>query len=134
LEDQLVERGPGGRVENEGLDIVGLYLEDIGKHSATEMEAAEAGEARLSRRQRKEHEEAVYAGDEAKGTMINSNLRLVVSIAKKYQNSGMPLMDLIQEGNVGLHRAVDKFDGSKGFKFSTYATWWVKQARTASFC
>ena len=70
------------------------------------------------------------AGRDAGEDLTNSNLRLVVSIARKYQNRGLPMLDLVQEGNLGLMRAVEKFDSHRGFKFSTYATWWVRQAVT----
>ena len=71
----------------------------------------------------------VERGDEAaKELMINSNLRLVISIAKRYQGHDVPLLDLVQEGVIGLNRAVEKFDWRRGFKFSTYATWWIRQA------
>ena len=70
----------------------------------------------------------VAVGRQATGLFVNSNLRLVVSIARTYQWSSLPLLDLIQEGNIGLMRAVEKFDWRRGFKFSTYATWWIRQA------
>jgi RNA polymerase primary sigma factor len=71
-------------------------------------------------------------GERAREHLILANLRLVISVAKKYQNLGLPLLDLIQEGNLGLMRAIKKFDYRKGFKFSTYATWWIRQAITRS--
>ncbi|MCR4689400.1 MAG: RNA polymerase sigma factor RpoD [Saccharofermentans sp.] len=100
-------------------DSVKMYLKEIGK-----IELLKADEERdIAKR--------MAEGDEdAKETLINSNLRLVVSIAKKYMNRGLSLLDLIQEGNIGLIKAVDKFDYTKGFKFSTYATWWIRQAIT----
>ena len=100
-------------------DSVKMYLKEIGK-----IELLKADEER-------EIAQRMAEGDEdAKETLINSNLRLVVSIAKKYMNRGLSLLDLIQEGNIGLIKAVDKFDYTKGFKFSTYATWWIRQAIT----
>jgi RNA polymerase primary sigma factor len=85
----------------------------------------------LSKDQEIELAKKIAQGDlEAKNALINSNLRLVVSIAKHYANSGVPIQDLIQEGNIGLAHAAEKFDYTKGFKFSTYATWWIKQAIT----
>jgi RNA polymerase primary sigma factor len=72
----------------------------------------------------------VRRGDDATETFVKANLRLVVSIAKRYQGSELPLLDLVQEGNLGLMHAVEKFDWRKGFKFSTYATWWIRQAIT----
>jgi RNA polymerase primary sigma factor len=98
-------------------DSLTLFMSEIGRHRL--LTAAE--EVELSKR--------VERGDvEAKQRMINSNLRLVVSIAKRYQGRGLPLGDLIQEGVIGLNRAVEKFDWRRGFKFSTYATWWIRQA------
>jgi RNA polymerase sigma factor (sigma-70 family) len=78
--------------------------------------------------QRRQLRRTIREGEEAHRQFVNSNLRLVVSIAKKYQSSGLPLLDIVQEGNLGLIHAVDKFDWRKGFKFSTYATWWIRQA------
>ena len=125
-------------------DLVRLYLEDVGRHDLLtkddEIRLAQAIEAgvearnqlettkRLTPTQRRTLRRAIRHGEEAHRQFVNSNLRLVVSIAKKYQSSGLPLLDIVQEGNLGLIHAVDKFDWRKGFKFSTYATWWIRQA------
>jgi RNA polymerase primary sigma factor len=137
----------------EGRDSVGLYLDEIARtpllDAATEVELSKAIEAgmlaaklleqgRVGRRKggapkRATEEELrflVEDGEQAMQRFINANLRLVVSIARKYGRSQMPMLDLIQEGNTGLIRAVEKFDYAKGYKFSTYATWWVRQAIT----
>jgi len=108
--------------ETEGVaidDPVRMYLKEIGKVSLLSPEL----EIELAKRMEKGEEEA-------KRRLIEANLRLVVSIAKKYVGRGMLFLDLIQEGNLGLIRAVEKFDWRKGFKFSTYATWWIRQAIT----
>ncbi len=135
------------RVERDEEDLVRLYLTDIGQYPLLtkddEVRLAQAIEARaqaeedlaksakeLTPARRRELKRLVRQGDEAQRTFVQSNLRLVVSIAKKYQASGLPLLDLIQEGNLGLMHAVEKFDWRKGFKFSTYATWWIRQAIT----
>ncbi len=86
----------------------------------------------LSRVEKRDLAMVARDGDLAKNHLWEANLRLVVSIAKRYSGKGLPTTDLIQEGNIGLHRAVQKFDYAKGFKFSTYATWWIKQAITRS--
>ena len=135
------------RVEHDEEDLVRLYLTDIGQYPLLtkddEVRLAQAIEARWSAEEelrakakgttptrRRELNRLVREGETAQRTFVQSNLRLVVSIAKKYQASGLPLLDLIQEGNLGLMHAVEKFDWRKGFKFSTYATWWIRQAIT----
>jgi RNA polymerase primary sigma factor len=107
---------PGDMAEATG-DALQLFLNEIGRHPL--LTAAE--EVALAKR--------IERGDrDAFDRMLTSNLRLVVSIAKRYQGYGLPLLDLIQEGVIGLHRAIEKFDWRKGYKFSTYATWWIRQA------
>jgi RNA polymerase primary sigma factor len=106
-----------GNLATATTDALQLFLNEAGKYKL--LTAAE--EVELAKR--------IERGDkEAKDLMINSNLRLVVSIAKKYQGHGISLLDLIQEGIIGLIRAVEKFDWRRGYKFSTYATWWIRQA------
>src|SRR5215212_6832094 len=98
-------------------DALQLFLKDIGK---VELLTAPQ-EVELAKRIER-------GDDDAKREMVEANLRLVVSIAKRYRNQGLPFLDLIQEGTIGLVRAAEKFDHRKGFKFSTYATWWIRQA------
>ncbi|HEY9785733.1 MAG TPA: sigma-70 family RNA polymerase sigma factor [Candidatus Obscuribacterales bacterium] len=110
---------PGREVVTTDTNALGAYLKSIGRHRLLDGNE----EIELSRRAR--------AGDEAaKRRLVQSNLRLVVSIAKRYRNRGLSFEDLIQEGSLGLIRASEKFDPEKGFKFSTYATWWIRQAIT----
>src|SRR5919107_546198 len=139
--------------EIEGRDSVGMYLDEIARtpllDAITEVELSktiEAGllaehllaEGRVGRKKggapkyatQEELEWLASEGQQAIQRFIEANLRLVVSIARKYGRSQMPMLDLVQEGNTGLIRAVEKFDYAKGFKFSTYATWWVRQAIT----
>ncbi len=134
------------RVERDEEDLVRLYLTDIGQYPLLTKDdevrlaqAIEGGNAArcelekgssISASKKRELRRSVTEGEQAQRTFVQSNLRLVVSIAKKYQASGLPLLDLIQEGNLGLMHAVEKFDWRKGFKFSTYATWWIRQAIT----
>jgi RNA polymerase sigma factor (sigma-70 family) len=125
-------------------DLVGVYLHEISKtpllNAAQEVDLAKAIEAGLYAENLLETgempvdastvelERVVLEGEDAKDRFIRANLRLVVSIARRYVRSGMPMLDLIQEGNTGLVRAVEKFDYLRGYKFSTYATWWIRQA------
>jgi hypothetical protein len=125
-------------------DLLGLYLDEAGSFplltKADEMrlgqiiQEGQAAQAtlvsgdKLTPTERRRLRKQVAQAEEASTEFINANLRLVVSVARKYQWSGLPLGDLIQEGNLGLIHAVEKFDWRKGFKFSTYATWWIRQA------
>ncbi|MCM2579060.1 sigma-70 family RNA polymerase sigma factor [Streptomyces meridianus] len=138
----------GGEIADR--DLVGMYLDEIARtpllDAAKEVDlsqAIEAGvfaqrildkevESEAAGASEEELEALVAEGEHAKDVFIRSNLRLVVAVARRYPRSGLPLLDLIQEGNAGLVRAVEKFDYTKGFKFSTYATWWIRQAITRS--
>ncbi|MGW5776901.1 sigma-70 family RNA polymerase sigma factor [Streptomyces sp. NPDC003863] len=141
-------RAVGGEIADR--DLVGMYLDEIARtpllDAAKEVELSQTIEAGVYAQQildgeveseaggatREELEALVAEGERAKDLFIKSNLRLVVAVARRYPRSGLPLLDLIQEGNAGLVRAVEKFDYAKGFKFSTYATWWIRQAITRS--
>jgi len=117
-----------GKVElltpEEEIDLAKII--EYGKYAAEQLENRE----NLTEEDITQFEEAIYRGEQAKQRLVEANLRLVVSIAKRHVGRGMLFLDLIQEGNMGLMKAVDKYDYSKGFKFSTYATWWIRQAIT----
>jgi len=149
---QMIDREAGPHLEADldaqgpAADLVRVYLNGIGKtallNAEKEVELAKRIEAgvfaqhmletakRLAPKRRSELNALVRDGLIAKNHLLEANLRLVVSLAKRYTGRGMPLLDLIQEGNLGLIRAVEKFDYAKGYKFSTYATWWIRQAIT----
>jgi RNA polymerase primary sigma factor len=129
-------------------DLVGRYLAQIGStplltapeevelakrieagvYAAELLRAADADGRKMTAARRRDLEAVARDGQVAKDHMLRANLRLVVSVARKMSGRGLPFLDIIQEGNLGLIRAVEKFDYAKGFKFSTYATWWIKQA------
>lgn len=142
----IVDKNIGMRTDEvaEERDLVGVYLHEISRtpllDAAKEVDLSKAIEAGLYAEhllgedrvpagvEREDLERLVVEGERAKDLFIRANLRLVVSIARRYVRSGMPMLDLIQEGNTGLVRAVEKFDYERGYKFSTYATWWIRQA------
>lgn len=148
-EEEIVD--PNTLVDSFGIDDpVRMYLKEIGKvdlltseqevalaqtmvtgqETKRQLEEMEAEGVELDPEAKREMEKLIKAGERAKQNLAEANLRLVVSIAKRYVGRGMLFLDLIQEGNLGLIKAVEKFDYTKGFKFSTYATWWIRQAIT----
>ena len=147
-EEQEVDRGSRRNQTNDNpsADLVRVYLNGIGKtallSAEDEVELAQAIEVglyaeyklnnaeKLTRAEKRDLKILAREGKKARSHLLEANLRLVVSLAKRYTGRGMPLLDLIQEGNLGLILAMEKFDYAKGFKFSTYATWWIRQAIT----
>ncbi len=145
-EEVVTTEAPVERESESFGEALPLYLQEIGRvpllTGPAEVELAKAIEAgNLAADQladgterpdaeREALEDAVLLGNLARRRLVESNLRLVVSVARRYMNRGIPLLDLIQEGNIGLMRAVQKYDWRKGFRFSTYATWWIRQAIT----
>ena len=145
---QEIDKGSrrGHSNDNPSADLVRVYLNGIGKtallSAEDEVELAQTIEVglyaeyklahaeKLTRAEKRDLKILAREGKKARAHLLEANLRLVVSLAKRYTGRGMPLLDLIQEGNLGLIRAMEKFDYAKGFKFSTYATWWIRQAIT----
>lgn len=149
IDGEQVDRGSrrGHTNDNPSADLVRVYLNGIGKTALLTAEdevnlaktievglyaeyLLENSPEPLSRAMKRDLKILVKEGRKARSHLLEANLRLVVSLAKRYTGRGMPLLDLIQEGNLGLIRAMEKFDYTKGFKFSTYATWWIRQAIT----
>ena len=125
LNDYLDGIGAYTLLNAEGEVLLSRAIEE-GRDAAELLES----DKKLTKTEKVKQDRLVRLGTQARQDFINANLRLVVSVAKRYSNSGLGLLDLIQEGNLGLIRAVEKFDWRKGFKFSTYATWWIRQAIT----
>ena len=145
---ETTDRGSrrGQTNDNPSADLVRVYLNGIGRtallNAEEEVELAQRIEVglyaahlletdkNLTRAMKRDLKVLAKDGNKARAHLLEANLRLVVSLAKRYTGRGMPLLDLIQEGNLGLIRAMEKFDYAKGYKFSTYATWWIRQAIT----
>ncbi|HSM45214.1 MAG TPA: sigma-70 family RNA polymerase sigma factor, partial [Acidimicrobiia bacterium] len=137
MSKRSIEREVSDEAIRQYLDGIGTYdlltAEDevrLAKAIETGRKAERALENEKDPANRRKLRQMVRAGEEARQTFIRANLRLVVSIAKRYNRARLPFLDLVQEGNLGLIRAVEKFEYRKGFKFSTYATWWIRQALT----
>src|ERR1035437_8789900 len=132
------------RREPDPSDLLRLYLDEIGRHPLLDRDEETAlgraihddiaashrlaTDSSLTASERIRLERAVRRGEAARTKFIQANLRLVVSVTKRYRGHGVPLLDLVQEGNVGLIQAVERFDWRRGFKFSTYVTWWIRAA------
>jgi RNA polymerase primary sigma factor len=149
-EEEELEVTPEEDTSGPSTDLVRAYLKEIGRvallnaeqevslakrieaglFAAEKLRLAELGELKVGKPMRRDYDWLTADGQRAKDHLLEANLRLVVSVAKRYTGRGMAFLDLIQEGNLGLIRAVEKFDYTKGYKFSTYATWWIRQAIT----
>lgn len=144
-EDEEIAEVAAEEAQDEGLEALAIYLREIDRWrlltASEEVELAkriERGKEATKKltaptiniRKAEEARREITSADEARRRLMESNLRLVVSVAKRYMGRGLPLLDLIQEGNIGLARAVEKYDYTRGFRFSTYAHWWIRQAVT----